>query len=273
METPRSNGGAGAAAPGFAGRPPDGGSGEPTGPLVGETVERPTDAVPGTGAHGGIAEPGGAGSTSPQAGGMAVEELAREVERLRAALEEARSQAQEYLAALQRERAEFINFKRRAAEEREAALGLASEALILKVLGLADDFDRAIAARPADLVDHPWVEGIVAIDRKLRALLESEGVRPIDAASGTQFDPREHEAVLNVPSPDRKEGEIVEQFQRGYRLRDRVLRPALVAVASGGAETPGGAGKAGATAQQPEAGATAEQPGAGDSQANSDRSE
>ena len=136
----------------------------------------------------------------------------------------------DFLAALQRERAEFMNFKRRTAEERDAMLGLAAESLIRKVLTLADDFDLAVEHRPEGGVDESWVEGIAAIDRKLRQLLESEGVSPIDASVGIQFDPREHEAVANVPGTGRPGGEIVEELRRGYRLRDRVIRPALVAV-------------------------------------------
>jgi molecular chaperone GrpE len=137
----------------------------------------------------------------------------------------------EYLAALQRERAEFQNFRRRTAEEREAMLGLAAESLIRKVLALADDFDLAVEHRPEGGADEAWVEGIAAIDRKLRQLLESEGVSEIEAAAGTPFDPREHEAVANVPGTGQPGGEIVEELRRGYRLRDRVIRPALVAVA------------------------------------------
>jgi molecular chaperone GrpE len=137
----------------------------------------------------------------------------------------------EFLAALQRERAEFTNYKRRTAEEREAMAGLAAEGLIRKVLALADDFDLAVEHRPASGVDDGWVEGITAIDRKLRQLLESEGVSTIDAGAGRQFDPHEHEAVVNVPNTGRPGGEIVEELRRGYRLRDRVIRPALVAVA------------------------------------------
>jgi molecular chaperone GrpE len=140
--------------------------------------------------------------------------------------------SEEYLGALQRERAEFLNFKRRTAEERDRDLGLAGEDLIRKVLVLADDFDRAIDARPASIAEDPWFEGISAIDRKLRVLLESEGVIAIVAAPGTPFDPREHEAIVTVPGTGRPEGEIVEAVRRGYRLRDRVLRPALVAVAA-----------------------------------------
>ena len=157
--------------------------------------------------------------------------LLAEIERLNAELATAQEEREGFLAALQRERAEFLNFKRRTAEEREASLGLAAEDLIRKVLALADDFDRAIEARPAPFEGDAWAEGITAIDRKLRQLLESEGVRAIDATPGRAFDPREHEAVANVPAPDRRDGEIVEELRRGYRLRDRVIRPALVAVA------------------------------------------
>ena len=105
------------------------------------------------------------------------------------------------------------------------------------MLVLADDFDRAIEARPESIATNPWFDGVAAIDRKLRLLLESEGVSPIDADPGMAFDPREHEAIANVPGTGQAEGEIVEQVRRGYRLRDRVLRPALVAVAAGDTAT------------------------------------
>ena len=159
--------------------------------------------------------------------------LVAEIERLTGELEAARRQSDEYLGLLQRERAEFSNYKRRTAEERERELGLAGEDLIRKVLTIADDFDRAIDARPADLGGNAWAEGIAAIDRKLQALLESEGVKRIEASPGKAFDPREHDAIANVSATGRGDGEIVEEVRRGYRLRDRVLRPALVAVAAG----------------------------------------
>ena len=154
------------------------------------------------------------------------------IETLTAERDAATKVSEDYLVALQRERAEFLNFKRRTAEERDRDLGLAAEDLIRKVLVLADDFDRAIDARPASIAEDPWFEGISAIDRKLRILLESEGVTSIDAMPGTPFDPREHEAIATVAGTGRPEGEIVETARRGYRLRERVLRPALVAVAA-----------------------------------------
>jgi len=159
--------------------------------------------------------------------------LLADIEALQADADTARAQADEYLTALQRERAEFLNFKRRTEEERQRALGLAAEDLIRKVLMLADDFDLAIEQRPDSIAADPWFVGVAAIDRKLRSLLESEGVTTIAADPGMPFDPREHDAIANVPGSGRAEGEIVEQIRRGYRLRDRVIRPALVAVAAG----------------------------------------
>ena len=159
--------------------------------------------------------------------------LVAEIEALRGELEATKARAEEYLAGMQRERAEFSNYRRRTTEEREQMLGLAGEDLIRKVLAIADDFDLAIDNRPAELADDSWVEGVAAIDRKLRTLLDSEGVSQIEAVPGTPFDPRAHEAIANVPGTGRAEGEIVDVVRRGYKLRDRVIRPALVAVAAG----------------------------------------
>ena len=148
--------------------------------------------------------------------------LVAQIEALTTERDEATRVAEEYLVALQRERAEFQNFKRRTTEERLRELGLAGEDLIRKVLNVADD---------------PWFEGISAIDRKLRGLLESEGVSSIDASPGRPFDPREHEAIANVAGSGHPEGSIVDVVRRGYKLRDRVIRPALVAVAADPAPT------------------------------------
>lgn len=151
-------------------------------------------------------------------------------------------EAAENLAGLQRIAADFQNYKRRTEQEREASAGRANEVLLLRVIALADDFDRAIEAMPEALAGDSWVQGIAAIDRKLRTLLESEGVTPIDAL-GLPFDPRQHEALPHIETSDAPDETIVAEIQRGYRVRDRVLRPSLVAVAknpSGGAGQPGG---------------------------------
>ena len=173
----------------------------------------------------------GQAADDPHSGPLTAEET---VEQLTAQLEIAKGLAAEHLASLQRTAADLANFKRRTAEDRDRELGLASEFLLLKLLVVADDFDRALEAMPAELKGVAWIEGVTLLDRKLRALLESEGVTPIESI-GRPFDPREHEAIATVPATGRPEGEVVAEIQRGYRVRDRVLRPAMVAIADGDA--------------------------------------
>jgi molecular chaperone GrpE len=203
-----------------------------------DAARTPSAGDPG---EGGTNARGGPGTGGPQTASSAGEAAAAdaEIDRLTGEFETAKGQAAELLAALQRERAEFQNFRRRTTEEREREAGLAGDYLLRKVISIADDFDRAIEARPGELAGNAWAEGIAAIDRKLRGLLESEGVRPIEAV-GKSFDPREHEAITSVPATGRPDGEVIAEVQRGYRIRDRILRPALVAVAAGGsADGPG----------------------------------
>jgi molecular chaperone GrpE len=220
-------------------RDPRDSRGGPRGPF-----DAPGSADPGGRGDGHGAEPGGPPTAAPRPVGrtraeeraeeidISPSKLLAEIEGLKGELAGAATRADEFLAGLQRERAEFSNYRRRTSEEREAMLGLAGEDLIRKVLAIADDFDLAIDNRPPDLEGNSWVEGVAAIDRKLRALLDSEGVKPVEAEAGRPFDPREHEAIANVPGTGRPEGEIVDVVRRGYKLRDRVLRPALVAVAA-----------------------------------------
>jgi len=154
--------------------------------------------------------------------------LLEQVEQLQRQLEETRQEAADNRAGWQRAAADFANYKRRSEQEREATLGLANEMLLAKLLNVVDDFDRALAAMPPELQHLGWIEGVWLVERKLRALLESEGVTPIEAV-GKPFDPREHEAVIHEESsaPD---GQVIGEVQRGYRIRDRVLRPSLVKV-------------------------------------------
>ena len=163
--------------------------------------------------------------------------LLGDIEQLKKELEEANAKADEYLVGLQRERAEFLNFKRRTEQDHAGAVSRAADALRLKIVELLDDFDRAVETRPASLAYDPWTDGIVAIDRKLRVLLEREGVRPMEPTVGQQFDPRLHQALSHVAGSGRPADEIVGEFQRGYWVADRVLRPALVAVSDGAEES------------------------------------
>lgn len=156
--------------------------------------------------------------------------LAAEIEELRAQLADAQQEAAESKAGWQRTAADFANYRRRTEQDREQTLGLASEALLSKLLTIVDDFDRALANMPAETQHAAWLDGIVAIDRKLRQLLDSEGLTPIDAL-GQPFNPHEHEAVVQEETTNVPEGTVTAELQRGYRIRDRVLRPAMVAVA------------------------------------------
>jgi molecular chaperone GrpE len=156
--------------------------------------------------------------------------LAAEAEVLREQLADALQEVAEAKQGWQRTAADFANYRRRTEQDREQTLGLANEALLSKLLTIADDFDRAIANMPADLQELGWAQGIGAIDRKLRMLLDSEGLTPIEAV-GKAFNPHEHEAVVQEDRPDVPEGTVTAELQRGYRIRDRVLRPAMVAVA------------------------------------------
>jgi molecular chaperone GrpE len=157
-------------------------------------------------------------------------QLLAELEEARKQLELAQQEAAENKAGWQRTAADYSNYRRRTEQDREANLGLANEVLLAKLLPIADDFDRAIAQKPDELAKAPWVDGIVAIDRKLRQLLDSEGLTPIEAV-GQPFDPHQHEAIVQEETSKVPEGTITAELQRGYRLRDRVLRPSLVAVA------------------------------------------
>jgi molecular chaperone GrpE len=143
-----------------------------------------------------------------------------------------RDLAAEYLDALQRERASFLNYKRRVEQDREEASYKATANVLKKLLGVVDDFDRAIAHLPEEARNVPWVEGVLAIHRKLNAVLESEGVEKIEAQD-QPFDPNLHEAVAFDDTGDGHEDTVAEVYANGYKVRDRVLRPAMVKVSRG----------------------------------------
>jgi molecular chaperone GrpE len=167
--------------------------------------------------------------------------LTAQLDETRARAERAELEAAENKAAWQRSAADFANYRRRTEQQRDEELGLANESLLLKLLAIVDDFDRAVMHVPPELRGSPWVDGIVAIDRKLDALLESEGVTPIEV-EGKPFDPRVSEAIMHDETTAAPDGTVVRELVRGYRIRDRVLRPALVAVAKNETSTGGDSG-------------------------------
>ena len=145
-------------------------------------------------------------------------------------LAEALREKDQFRAMAQRSQADLANYKRRAAEEVVEARRSASTGLLLKVLSVVDDMERALAHVPESAVAPGWLDGLKLVQRNLSNLLDSEGVTAIEA-QGRPFEPWEHEAVLYEETPDSAEGTVVRVIREGYRLRDRVLRPAQVAVA------------------------------------------
>ena len=147
---------------------------------------------------------------------------------LNARITELEKQANDYKDQWLRATADYKNFKRRSDEGRAELIRSASQGLIIKLLPVIDDFDRAIANIPPEIASTPWWGGTQLIAQKLRGLLESENVTAI-AALDTPFDPTQHEAVLYEDAPG-KEGTVVEELQKGYKIGDRVLRPTMVKV-------------------------------------------
>lgn len=152
-----------------------------------------------------------------------------DVAELRARLEEATKRADEYVALAQRVQADFRNYKRRVEQERERQAKYAHSKLILKLLPVLDDLDRAMDSVKAELAGLNWVQGIGLIRRKLYSVLESEGLTRIEAL-GQDFDPRFHEAVVHEEAGEDDGGKVLSVLQPGYMLRDRVIRPAMVKV-------------------------------------------
>ena len=157
-------------------------------------------------------------------------ELIDRIEALTRDLEAATTRADEATYNWQRSAADFANFKRRTDEERSVIGQVGTALLISKMLGVLDDFDRALASVPPD-AHEGWVEGVRLVERKLRTVLEAEGVTPIDAL-GEPFDPNLHEAVAHEETTAHADNEVIGEVQRGYRLHDRVIRPSLVRVAN-----------------------------------------
>ena len=172
----------------------------------------------------------GAPEDARQGRGPSRAAMLEKIEDLERVLEQTRDQSDEHLRGLQRTAADFANYRRRVEEEREGLSQFSNALLIGKLLAVLDDFDRALETVPKD-IHEGWVDGVRLVERKFRGLLEAEGVREIEAL-GQPFDPNLHEAVVHEETADYPDNQVIGELQRGYRLRDRVLRPSLVRVAN-----------------------------------------
>src|SRR5438067_11330752 len=133
----------------------------------------------------------------------------------------------EYLDALQRLKAEFDNYRKRSARDQESLVARAGERLVRELLPVLDDLERALEAAEQH-EEAKLEEGVKLVHRQLEQLLEREGLAPVETDG--KFDPNVHEALSTQPSAA-DEGAVIEVLQKGYRLGDRVLRPARVVVA------------------------------------------
>jgi len=152
-----------------------------------------------------------------QAAGKAVER-----EQLEGELADAR---QRYL----RLAADFENYKKRARQDQLDTIQHAASDLIARLLPVLDDLRNALEHKPAD-VDEAWAKGVELGVRKLEEVMATHGLEPIESVGAT-FDPRYHEAIGHVESEEHPEDTVVSELRRGYRIRDRVVRPSLVKVA------------------------------------------
>ena len=154
---------------------------------------------------------------------------AEDIGALKQSLAEEKARAEGYLANWQRAQADFINYKRRSEQDKDEVSKFANALLMLNLLPILDDLERAFTSIPPHLAQLTWVDGIRLIERKLQASLEVQGLSQIKAL-GEPFDPKFHEAAMDGKG---KEGIVVEELQKGYKLHDRVIRPAMVVVGNG----------------------------------------
>jgi molecular chaperone GrpE len=153
--------------------------------------------------------------------------LTAEVESLTGKLREAETKAAEYKDGWARAQADFQNYKKRLERDNELTYITMKGDIIKKILPALDDLERALQNRPAD---NGWANGIELIARKLQNVLDSEGIKRIEA-EGAEFDPNFHEAISHEPADGVKSGFVIGVVQNGYMLGERVIRPALVRVA------------------------------------------
>jgi molecular chaperone GrpE len=147
-------------------------------------------------------------------------------------LDKAERQRDEYYDLLVRKTAEFDNFRKRTERERQNLADAAAADLIGELLPLVDDLERALQADASDESAGAYRRGVELIHKQLLDVLRKRGVRPLETL-GADFDPYYHQAVSHEPVTGRRDGEIIEEFRRGYMLNDRLLRPAMVKVAKG----------------------------------------
>lgn len=150
---------------------------------------------------------------------------------LAAELAREREKATDYMQRWQRAQADLANYKRRAEQEREQLQKYGAFPIYLELLKMLDNFQRAFETLPTELREFSWVQGVALSYMQLESMLRMNGVTPFETKAGEPFDPAVHEAVAHEETDAYPDGTITAEYQRGYKLYERVLRPALVRVA------------------------------------------
>ena len=163
------------------------------------------------------------------------QEADQDIARMQQELEEARSENAAAADMMLRLAAEMDNYKKRVVKERESLIKYGSQGIVQELLPILDNFERAVESASKLRDFDSFLEGVVMIFKQMYDALERKGVSGIDAV-GETFDPNIHEAVVQVASQEYPENIVVEEFQKGYMLHDRVIRPSMVAVSKGTVE-------------------------------------
>ena len=152
-----------------------------------------------------------------------------EIEKLKKEIEECQRLKNEYLAGWQRERADFLNYKKDEMERISEILKYANEGLILKFLPILDNFEIAEKKLPEELKENDNVKGLLMIKKQIFEFLKSQGLEEIKS-EGEKFDPHFMEVLEEVEIKDKESGVVIEEVQRGYKINGRLLRPAKVKI-------------------------------------------
>jgi molecular chaperone GrpE len=134
-----------------------------------------------------------------------------------------------------RSQADFENYKKRCAREKEEAIKYANRTLLEKLVSIVDHFELGLEAARGESEKSPIFSGMTLVLKQLQDFLTDNGLQPIEAV-GEKFDPNLHEAIAHQPSNEVQEGHVISQTRRGYRFKDRLLRPSTVVVSSGPAK-------------------------------------
>lgn len=150
---------------------------------------------------------------------------------LEAELEQAKAKVNEHQDRLMRLQAEFDNYRKRTQKEKTEIIKYASEQLIAELLPVLDNFERAASSAQTNPDFNAFSQGVEMIFRQMQSVLNKEGLKAIEAI-GQAFDPNLHDAVLRVESDEHPENTVVEELQKGYYLKEKVLRPSMVKVSN-----------------------------------------